>query len=101
MNTILRTEAFDIWLRKLKDVRGKARILDRIRSAERGNFGDCDSVGQGVSELRIHFGPGYRLYYSRIGPVVYVLLCGGIKRNQQRDIAKAHDMASILKEEES
>ena len=101
MNTILRTEAFDIWLRKLKDSRGKARILERIRSAERGSFGDCESVGEGVSEMRIHYGPGYRLYFSRIGPVVYILLCGGIKRNQQRDIAKAHDMARLLREEKS
>lgn len=101
MNTILRTEVFDTWLRKLKDSRGKARILDRIRSAERGNFGDCDSVGNGVSEMRIHFGPGYRLYYSRIGPIVYILLCGGTKQGQKRDIAKAHDLARILEEEES
>ena len=99
MNTILRTEIFDTWLRKLKDARGKARILERIRSAERGNFGDCDSVGQGVSEMRIHYGSGYRLYFSRVGPVVYILLCGGIKRNQQRDIAKALDLAKILDEE--
>jgi len=101
MNTILRTEVFDIWLRKLKDSRGKARILDRIRSAERGNFGDCDSVGNGVTEMRIHFGPGYRIYYSRIGPIVYILLCGGTKRSQNRDIAKAHDLARIIEEEES
>jgi putative addiction module killer protein len=101
MNTILRTETFDIWLTKLKDARCKARIIERIRSAERGNFGDCKSVGQGVSEMRIHFGPGYRVYFSRLGSVVYVLLCGGAKRGQQRDIAKAQEMASLLKEEES
>lgn len=100
MNTILRTEVFDIWFAKLKDARGKARIIERIRSAERGNFGDCESGGQGVSEMRIHFGPGYRVYISRIGPVVYVLLCGGTKRGQKRDIAKAQDMAKLLKEEE-
>ena len=101
MNTILRTETFDIWLTKLKDARGKARIIERIRSSERGNFGDCESVGQGISEMRIHFGPGYRVYFSRIGSVVYILLCGGSKRSQQRDIAKAQEMASLLKEEES
>jgi len=100
INTILRTETFDIWLTKLKDARGKARIIERIRSAERGNFGDCESVGQGVSEMRVHFGPGYCVYFSRIGAVVYVLLCGGVKRNQQRDIAKAQEMARMLKEEE-
>ena len=101
MNTILRTEVFDTWLRKLKDSRGKARILDRIRSMERGNFGDCDSVGNGVTEMRIHFGSGYRVYFSRLGPVAYILLCGGTKRSQKRDIARAHDLARIIEEEES
>jgi putative addiction module killer protein len=100
MNTILRTEVFDKWLRKLKDARGKARIIDRIRSAERGNFSDCHAVGQGIWEMRIHFGPGYRVYYSRIGPVVFILLCGGTKRNQKRDIAKAQEMGKLLEEDE-
>ena len=99
MNTILRTAVFDAWLSKLKDSRGKARIVERIRSAERGNFGDCESVGNGVSEMRIHFGPGYRVYVSRTGDVVYVLLCGGTKRGQQRDIAKAQAMARQLEED--
>ena len=99
MNTIIRTEAFDTWLSKLKDARGKARIIARIRSAERGNFGDCEPVGQGVTEMCIHFGPGYRVYFTRVGNVVYVLLCGGTKRSQRRDIAKAQEMAKTLKEE--
>jgi len=64
MNTILRTDEFDSWLSKLKDFRGKARIIERIKSAERGNFGDCSPVGEGVSEMRIHFGKGYRVYYK-------------------------------------
>lgn len=58
MYTVVRTAAFDEWLAKLKDARGKARIVERIRSAERGNFGDCEPVGNGVSEMCIHFGPG-------------------------------------------
>ena len=99
MNIILRTAGFDTWLSKLNDSRGKARIIERIRSAERGNFGDCESVGKGVSEMRIHSGPGYRVYFSRTGDVVYVLLCGGTKRGQQRDIAKAQEMARQLEEE--
>ena len=99
MNTILRTEACGAWLRKLKGMRGKARSLERIRSAERGNVGDSDSVGQGVSEMRIHFGPGYRVYFYRVGEVIYVLLCGGTKRGQQRDVAKAQNMAKLLREE--
>ena len=96
MNTILRTEAFDLWLKKLKDPRGKARIIERIRSAERNHFGDCEPVGQGVSEMRIHFGPGYRVYLARIRDLVYVLLCGGTKRRQQRDVAKAQKMAKLI-----
>ena len=99
MYTIVRTADFDAWLSKLKDARGKARIVERIRSAERGNFGDCELVGNGVVEMRIHFGPGYRVYFTRASEVVYVLLCGGTKRGQQRDIAKAHEMAQLLKEE--
>ena len=99
MYTILRTAVFDSWLSKLKDRRGKARIVERIRSAERGNLGDCASVGDGVSEMRIHFGPGYRLYFCRTGEVVYILLCGGTKRGQQRDIGKALTMARQLKED--
>ncbi len=99
MNTILRTAVFDAWLSKLKDSRGKARIVERIRSAERGNFGDCESVGNAVSEMRIHSGPGYRVYFSRTSDVVYILLCGGTKRGQQRDIAKAQEMARQLKKD--
>ena len=98
MNTIIRTEVFDRWLSKLKDARGKARIVERIRSAERGNFGDCGLVGPGVSEMRIRFGPGYRVYFTRTGDVVFVLLCGGTKRGQQRDIAKAKELACLLNE---
>ena len=74
------------------------RIIKRIRSAERGNFGDCEPVGAGVSEMRIHFGPGYRVYFTRIGDVVYMLLCGGTKRGQQQDIARARELAQLLKE---
>jgi putative addiction module killer protein len=99
MNTILRTEAFDLWLKKLKDPRGKARIIERIRSAERNQFGDCEPVGRGVSEMRIHFGPGYRLYFTRVGDLVYVLLCGGSKHRQQRDVAKAQEIAKLIIEE--
>jgi len=98
MNTIIRTNIFDAWLSRLKDARCKARIIKRIRSAERGNFGDCESVGGGISEMRIHFGPGYRVYFTRIGHVVYLLLCGGTKRGQKRDIAKAKELAKLLKE---
>lgn len=97
MNSFVRTDVFDTWLTKLKDSRGKARILKRVRAAERGNFGDCEQVGSGISEMRIHFGPGYRIYFTRVGDVVYLLLCGGTKRGQKRDISKAERLAHLLK----
>jgi putative addiction module killer protein len=99
MNTFLRSEAFDAWLSALKDKVGRARIIHRIRSAEHGNFGDCEPVGEGISEMRIHTGPGYRVYYTRRGEVVYLLLLGGDKASQKRDIKRAIDMARTLDKE--
>jgi len=98
MYTILRTDAFDAWLSGLKDQKAKARILVRVRSAERGNFGDCKPVGGKVSEMRIDVGPGYRVYFMRRGSVIYVLLCGGEKSSQARDIKRAQAMAAHLEE---
>ena len=95
MNTFLRTPEFDEWLIKLRDQVAKARIIARVRSAEAGNFGDCESVGESIYEMRIHVGPGYRIYYCRRGKVVYLLLCGGDKSSQKRDIREAK---KILKE---
>ncbi len=96
VNTVVRTADFDRWLAKLKDLRGKARIVERIRSAERGFFGDCVSYRHWSFEMRIHFGPGYRIYFCRTDNMVYVLLCGGTKREQPRDIVKARAMARRL-----
>lgn len=93
MYTFLRTPEFDRWLKKLRDPIGKARIVARIRSAEVGNFGDCASVGRGISEMRIHYGPGYRVYFSRDGETIYLLLCGGDKSTQRKDIANASKLA--------
>lgn len=98
MITFLRTPEFDTWLQALRDPVGKARIIARIRSAEAGNFGDCESVGDGVSEMRIHYGPGYRVYYCREGEVVYLLLCGGDKSTQKRDIKHAKSLHTTLKD---
>jgi len=98
MITFLRTHEFDSWLKALRDPVGKARIIARIRSAEAGNFGDCASVGDGVSEMRIHYGPGYRVYYCREGDVVYLLLCGGDKSTQKRDIKNAKLLHKTLKD---
>jgi len=97
VNTFYRTAEFDSWLSNLKDKIGKARILKRIRAAEGGNFGDCEPVGEGVSEMRIHVGPGYRVYYTRTGEVIYLLLLGGGKSSQSRDIKRAIEMARALK----
>jgi len=77
MNTFYRSDEFDAWLAALKDKSGRARIALRIRTAEHGNFGDCEPVGAGVSEMRLHFGPGYRVYFTRRGEVLYLLLVGG------------------------
>ncbi len=97
MFTFIRSSVFDEWLSGLSDRRGKARILARLTSAEKGNFGDCEPIGEGVSEMRIHTGPGYRIYYVRNGLSVYVLLCGGDKSSQKRDIVTALSMARELK----
>ncbi len=99
MNTFLRTEAFDTWLSALKDKVGRARIVHRIRSAEHGNFADCKPVGEGVFEMRVHVGPGYRVYYTRRGEVLYLLLLGGDKSSQKRDIQRAIDMERELSKE--
>ncbi len=101
MNTFLRSPEFDAWLSGMGDFRAKARILARLRSATLGNFGDCEPVGGGVSEMRIHVGPGYRLYFARIGATVYVLLCGGDKAAQKRDIQRAKRMAGELTENDA
>lgn len=99
MRTFLRSDEFDAWLAGLRDHVGRARIVQRIRSAEAGNFGDCEPVGEGVSEMRIHIRPGYRLYYTQRGAVVVLLLMGGDKSTQRRDIKSALKMARELKPE--
>ena len=96
VNRFLRTLQFDAWLKELRDSVGKARIIARIRSAEHGNFGDCASVGDGVYEMRIHCGAGYRVYYARREKVVYLLLCGGNKSTQKRDIQQAKSLLQGL-----
>ena len=94
------SRVFSSWLNGLKDIAGKARIIARLRSAEHGNFGDCEPVGNAVYEMRIHSGPGYRVYFSRQGSVLYLLLVGGDKSTQKRDIARAVQMAQTMGNEE-
>jgi putative addiction module killer protein len=98
MNTIVRSSLFEGWLQALVDEKAKARIVARLFSAQMGNFGDCEPVGGGVSEMRIHVGQGYRIYFTRTGLTIYVLLLGGDKSTQSRDIAKAISMAQDLKD---
>jgi putative addiction module killer protein len=90
---IRETGTFSDWLRELRDSRAKAIIAARIRRLAFGNPGDVRPVGDGVSELRIHFGPGYRVYYVQRGAVLIVLLCGGDKSTQEKDIEKARNLA--------
>lgn len=99
MNSFEKSPEFDAWLRGLKDRIGKVRVLARLTAAEHGNFGDCEPVGGGVSEMRIHFGPGYRLYFTRVGNTVYFLLVGGDKSTQKRDIKRAIEMAQTIGKE--
>jgi putative addiction module killer protein len=83
------TDAFHHWLGSLADRRGAARILDRIKRASNGNFGDVKPVGSGVSEMRIDHGPGYRVYFFQRGKRLVILLCGGDKKSQRADVARA------------
>lgn len=95
---VIKSETFDRWLRRLRDGRARARILARIDRLAIGNPGDVGPVGEGVSEMRIDYGPGYRVYYLTRGPVLVILLCGGDKSTQRRDIARAKAMARDWKE---
>lgn len=93
MIEVRQTEAFAKFMAKLRDVRAKAKIAARIDRLRFGNPGDVAPVGDGVSELRIDFGPGYRVYFAQKGDVLIVLLCGGDKSTQARDIQRAKVLA--------
>ena len=82
-------DVFDDWLTDLADARAQAKIAARINRLAAGNFGDCKSLRQGLYELRVDCGPGYRVYYAMIGRVCVLLLCGGDKRKQSRDVERA------------
>ena len=85
---------FDQWIDALRDRRAAANILSRIQRIEDGNLGDVKPVGEGISEMRIHFGPGYRVYFTQRGKTVVLLLCGGDKSTQNRDIQRAIQIAA-------
>jgi putative addiction module killer protein len=90
------TEEFGNWLRRLRDDRAKARIVARIRRMELGNLGDTRPLGGGLAEIRIDYGPGYRIYIAYRSASVVLLLCGGDKQTQRRDIARAREFAEEL-----
>ena len=96
MFTILTTEAYDVWFDALRDRQVQLRITARLKRVEQGNLGDAKSVGHGVREMRLNFGPGYRLYFAQRGLEIIVLLCGGDKSTQTRDIKAAQAIAAEL-----
>jgi len=90
---VRQTDVFSSWIRQLRDDKARFRILVRIRRLSLGNFGDVKPVGEGISELRIDYGPGYRVYLQRQGGLLVLLLAGGSKKTQSTDIAKAKKLA--------
>ena len=97
MIEVRQTTRFATWLAGLRDERARARILKRLDRAKIGNLGDVGPVGGGVSEMRIDYGPGYRVYFIQRGPELIVLLCGGDKSSQHGDIGEAKAMAKEIK----
>ena len=95
---LIKSDTFDRWLRDLRDIRAVARIQLRLDRMATGNPGDVKPVGDGVSELRIDYGPGYRVYFMRRGLLVIVLLCGGDKSTQDKDITLAKHIAKQWKD---
>ncbi len=98
MIEIKRTPEFDRWFNGLKDVTTKMRLVTRLKKVSRGNLGDVQSVGEGVSEMREHFGKGWRMYFVQRGSVLVVMLGGGDKSTQARDIAKAIALSKTLED---
>lgn len=96
MVEIRQTEEFARWFKRLRDARAKTQIVRRIERFESGNPGDVAPIAEGVYEMRIHYGPGYRLYFTQQGNIWVLLLCGGDKSSQDRDIKQALQMAREL-----
>lgn len=100
MKVVYTTKTFDLWYQSLKDRQAARRIQVRIDRVEDGNFGDCKPVGEGVSELRIHYGAGYRVYFMLRDFEIVILLAGGNKSSQSRDVATALQIARQIKKGE-
>ena len=98
MSEIRRTETFSKWLDKLRDARARVRVLSRLTRAEDGNLGDTKPVGESVSEMRIDYGPGYRVYFTKRRKTIIVLLIGGDKSSQEQDIKRAIQLARDLED---
>jgi putative addiction module killer protein len=98
MIEVRQTEVFASWFANLRDRKAKARVQVRIDRMEVGNFGDVAPVGQAISEMRIAYGPGYRVYFVQKGPIIVILLCGGDKSSQSSDIIKAKAIANQLED---
>ena len=98
MAEIIQSEEFEGWMQHLRDKRAQLRIRARIERLSNGNPGDVKSVGEGIRELRVDYGPGYRVYFLQRGDVLIVLLCGGDKSSQDRDIVQAKTIAHRWKE---
>ncbi|HGF7522221.1 TPA: type II toxin-antitoxin system RelE/ParE family toxin [Vibrio cholerae] len=96
MFTIKRTQVFDDWLKTLKDAQARGAIAARVQRLTQGLSGDVKPVGSGISELRIHVGKGYRVYFKRSGKQIVVLLCGGNKKTQNQDIERAKELVQYL-----
>jgi putative addiction module killer protein len=96
MVEVRQTKEFSVWLHHLRDANAVARVVARIRRMEQGNPGDTRSVGKGIVEMRIAYGPGYRIYYLPRGAQIVILLCGGDKRTQRQDIEQAQILAETL-----
>ena len=96
MFEVLTTDEFDQWLLDLRDERARTKIASRVARLRFGNAGDAKPVGDGVSEMRIHHGPGYRVYYKHTNTTIIVMLCGGDKSTQERDVRRAKKMAAEL-----
>lgn len=96
MLQIRKTNVYAEWIDNLRDLQGRARILVRVERLASGNPGDVKAISGGVSELRVHFGPGYRVYFSQRGDDIVILLAGGDKRTQARDIQTALQLAKNL-----
>ena len=96
MFEVLTTDEFDRWLSYLADERARTKIASRVARLRFGNAGDAKPVGEGVSEMRVHHGPGYRVYYKQTNKTIIVMLCGGDKSPQEKDVRRAKKMAAEL-----